>query len=351
MRLSQYRGSGIASTLLRMLSLPTPISTGQLTTFNLETRGKTVPIRRGTRVTVGEIDGPGYLAKFWITFPGWFWQHWAPDQPVNQTILKTLILRIYVDGAEEPQVAAPVGDFFGIGLCEVVSFTAEHIGMSSGGFYCAFPMPFHRSLRFEFENLDETIDTDVFFNGLYQRVESLPEDTPIFHAQFRTGRNPGPEPILIAEAEGKGKFVGCTLSGQGETPNYLSYLEAPEYAYVDEDWKTPRIVGTGLEDYFLGGWYFREGPFAGPHHGVPVKDSLRSSTAMYRIHTLDAIHFDRRFRFAFESPWAAERLLPFRHSSVAYLYLDKPNPVPEVPSREDLLCWLRVRDCDHQSIP
>jgi hypothetical protein len=260
-------------------------------------------------------------------------------------------VRIYFDGAEEPQVAAPVGDFFGIGLCEVASFTSEYIGMSSGGFYCSFPMPFRSSFRIEFENLDEQIDTEVFLNVMYQRVDALPEDTPYFHAHFETGSNPGPDPLLIADVVGKGKFVGVALSCQGEAPNYMSYLEAPEYVYVDEDWAMPRIAGTGLEDYFLGGWYFREGTFAGPHHGVPVKDALRASVAMYRIHDLDAIHFDTRLRFTFQTPWNPDRLSRFAHSSVAYMYLNHTGAAPAIPSREQLMCWWRIRDCDHQSIP
>ncbi len=334
-----------------MLNLPTPKSTHQLTTFNLATRQKTVYVPRGSRVTVGEVLGCGYVAQLWMTFPGWFWQHWAPDRPISQTILKTLILRIYFDGAEEPQVAAPVGDFFGIGLCEVASFTSQYLGMSSGGFYCSFPMPYRTGFRIEVENLDETIDTDVFLNALYQAVDELPAGAPTFHAQFRTGQNAGPEPVPIAEIEGKGFFAGCTLSGQGDAPNYLSFLEAPEYVYVDDDWSSPRIVGTGLEDYFLGGWYFREGTFAGPKHGVPVKDALRSSVAMYRVHDLDAIHFDRRLRFGFETPWSPERLHPFAWSAVGFLYLDRSSAAPAIPSVRELLCWKRIRDCDHQSMP
>jgi hypothetical protein len=334
-----------------MLQLPHPTSTRQLTTFDRATRQKTVAAPIGSRVTVGEARGTGYIAKLWMTFPGWFWQHWAPDWPISQTILKTLILRITFDDAAEPQVVAPVGDFFGIGLCEVVSFASEYLGMSSGGFYCSFPMPFRRSFRIEVENLDERVPTEVFFNVLYQAVDTLPDDTPTFHAQFRTGANSGPPPIVIAEAEGRGRYVGCTLSCQGDAPNYLSFLEAPEFFYVDDDWAEARIVGTGLEDYFLGGWYFREGAFAGPHHGVPVKDALRSSVAMYRVHDRDAIYFDRRLRFAFENPWSPERLQPFRHSSVAFLYLDHLAAAPALPPREDLLCWRRIRDCDHPSIP
>jgi hypothetical protein len=334
-----------------MLKLPEPLSTRQITTYNPATKSKTVRVRRGERVTAGEAEGPGYVAKLWITFPGWFWQHWSPDSPVSQTILKTLVMRVYFDGEEQPQVAAPVGDFFGLGLCEVRSFASQYLGMSSGGFYCSFPMPFRRSVRFEFENLDREVDTEVFLNAVVQSTGPLPEGTPYFHAQFRTGKNSGPEPLVIAEAEGKGRYAGCILSCQGEKSNYLSFLEAPEHVYLDEEWDSPRIVGTGLEDYFLGGWYFREGEFTGPHHGVPVKDALRSSVAMYRIHDLDAIHFNRRLRFTFENPWSADRLQPFFHSSVAFLYLDSPAAAPAIPPTTPLLCWPRIRDCDHQAIP
>jgi len=334
-----------------MMSLPIPKSTHQLTTFDRSTNQKTVHVAKGGSVTIGEITGSGYIAQIWMTFPGWFWQHWSTDSPISQTILKTLILRITFDGADEPQVAVPVGDFFGIGLCEVASFTSRYVGMSSGGFYCSFPMPFHRSFRIELENLDPFVDTQVFMNVLYQRVVELPSETATFHAHFHTGQNPGFEPLLVADVAGRGKYAGCTLACQGEKLNYLSFLEAPENVFIDDDWVEPRIVGTGLEDYFLGGWYFREGTFAGPYHGVPVKDTLRSSVAMYRLHEIDAIHFDRRFKFVFLNPWQADRLLTFRYSSVAFLYLDIPSPAPKIPPVSDLLCWYRMRDCDHQSIP
>jgi hypothetical protein len=139
---------------------------------------------------------------------------------------------------------------------------------------------------------------------------------------------------------------------QGQEQNYLSFLEAPEYVYIDGDWEVPRIVGTGLEDYFLGGWYFREGTCIGPCHGVPVKDALNASVAMYRVHEADVIHFQERLKFAFVNPWAADRLRPFSFASVAYLYLDKPEGQgAAIPPAKDLLCWYRTRNTDHQSVP
>jgi hypothetical protein len=326
-------------------------TTRQLTTFNLKRKSKTVPVARGKRVTIGEVKGEGYIAQFWLTFPGWFWQHWNPKAAISQSILKTLILRIYWDGAPQPAVAAPVGDFFGAGLCEVASFASRYFGTSSGGFFCKFPMPFRKSFRVELENLDADIDTDVFCNILYQ-LAPLPGGIGYFHALFNTGRNQGPDPVQIAEVQGRGHYSGCLLYMQGEERNYLSFLEAPEYVYVDGDWETPRITGTGLEDYFLGGWYFREGPFIGPYHGVPSKDTLNASVAMYRVHENDAIHFRERFKFAFVNPWSPDRLKPFCFSSVAFLYLDKPDGQgPALPAAKDLLCWYRIRPTDHQSIP
>src|SRR5215471_13840803 len=327
-------------------------TTRQLTTFNLKHKSKTVPIRRGKRVTIGEVKGQGYIAQFWLTFPGWFWQHWNTKAAINQSILKTLILRIYWDGVQQPAVAAPVGDFFGAGLCEVASFGSRYFGTSSGGFFCKWPMPFRKGFRIELENVDPEIETDVFCNVLYQLVPRLPEETAYFHAQFNTRRNEGPAPVQIAEAHGRGHYAACFLYMQGEERNYLSFLEAPEYVYIDDDWEMPRIVGTGLEDYFLGGWYFREGTFIGPYHGVPIKDTLNASVAMYRVHEADALHFKERLRFSFVNPWAAERLRPFAFSSVAYLYLDKPEGQGgPLPTAKELLCWYRIRHTDHQSIP
>ncbi len=325
--------------------------THQLTTFNHVTKVKTIAVRRGEKVTIGEVQGKGYITQLWMTFPGWFWQHWSPESPISQTILKTLILRIYWDGETIAAVQAPVGDFFGNGLCEISNFASLYFGMSSGGFFCKFPMPFKKGFRIEVENLDPVIDTDVFCNVIYQLTDDEPSDEGYFHAQFHTGKNPGAEPFTILDAEGRGHYVGCTLSMQGEPHTYLAFLEAPEYVYVD-DMTKPRIIGTGLEDYFLGGWYFREGTFIGPFHGVPSRDTLNSSVAMYRIHEGDSINFKERIRFQFINPRSQDRLKTFAFSSVAFYYSDRPGEKKDlIPGVEDLLCWYRIKNTDRLSMP
>ncbi|SDT22208.1 glycoside hydrolase family 172 protein [Microlunatus soli] len=332
-----------------MLELPEPRSTHQLTTFDRRTGVKVMMVEPGESRIVGEATGPGYLARLWLTFPGWFWAHWEPDRLVDQQILKNLIIRIHVDGSPEPQIAAPVADLFGIGLGRVQNFSSLWIGMSSGGFYLALPMPFHESLRIEVDNRDPEQRVDLFLNALYQRA-ALGSDVPTLHAAFSTGRHRGDEPLELADIHGTGRYVGCTLSCQAEPRNYLGFLEAPEHIWIDGA-DDAQIVGTGMEDYFLGGWYFREGPFTGPEHGLPVKNALDSAVAMYRFHNRDAIWFQSRLRMAFVNPWSQDRVRPYAHSSVAFYYLDRPTPVPTVANIASLDCWYRTSSTDHQSWP
>ena len=120
---------------------PSQVQTRQLSTFDLEKRSKTVLIPHGGKATIGEVAGCGVISSVWITFPGWFWRHWDPSCPVSPTILKTLIVRFYWDGASAPAVEAPAGDFFGVGLCETANFASAYMGISSGGFFCKFHAP------------------------------------------------------------------------------------------------------------------------------------------------------------------------------------------------------------------
>ncbi|MGI5895008.1 MAG: glycoside hydrolase family 172 protein [Candidatus Merdivicinus sp.] len=324
---------------------------GQWTSFCPQTGDKTVRIPPGETITLLDETGPGKITRIWFTFNGWFYEHWVTrEQTIDSSILKLLILRIYWDGSEIPSVEVPVGDFFGIGHAEYRHFLSRYIGMSSGGFYCYFPMPF-QSVRITLENRHDRINPHFFFNIDYTRLEQLPEGSGRFHCQFHTGLNPGADPTVILHTSGRGQYVGCTLSMQGKNPNYLSFLEAPEYFYIDGE-EQASIIGTGLEDFFNGGWYFREGEFAGPLHGVPLKDPLRSMVSMYRFQEEDAVLFRNELRAEFRSPWRAEDLMPFWYSSAAYYYLDGIEKQREpFPDREALLGYYRCRDMDHQSIP
>lgn len=325
----------------------------QFTTFDLKTKEKAYPIQPGEKKDLVHYEGAGIITRLWMTVSGWFWMYWEPNTYTDPAILKKLILRIYWDGNDYPSVEAPVGDFFGIGFCEYKHYLSKFIGMSSGGFYNYFPMPFSKGVRIEVENMHDKVIPYVFLNANYQSLDAVPEEAGRFHCLYNAGTNPGGGPLTVLKTKGRGHFVGCCLSMQGEPKNYLSFLEAPEYVYIDTDERTtPTLVGTGLEDYFNGGWYFREGTFDGMYHGVPIKDALRSMITMYRFHEEDAIGFDKSMEMSFINPRPAEHLRPFKFSSTAYWYQDKASKLAfPLPAKDKLVDWYRIRDTDHQSIP
>ena len=164
----------------------------QFTTFDLNTKIKAHLVGPGEKSVLVDHTSPGVITRMWFTINGWFWENWdlSKERWPDPTILKMLILRIYWDGEDYPSVECPIGDFFGIGHCEYKHYMSKYIGMSSGGFYCYFPMPF-KKVRIEVENLHHRLTTSVFLNANYDQLESLPEGMGRFHCLYNAGSRVG----------------------------------------------------------------------------------------------------------------------------------------------------------------
>jgi hypothetical protein len=63
------------------------------------------------------------------------------------------------------------------------------------------------------------------------------------------------------------------------------------------------VLGTGVEDYFGGAFYFNRGQFAQPFHGAPgiSVEGQNRALVMYRHHVIDPIAFQQDFAFEWES--------------------------------------------------
>lgn len=330
-------------------------TSGQFTTFDDSTKQKAFPIQPREIKELVNYNNPGVITRLWITFSGWFWENWdvREEKWPDATILKKLILRIYYDGNSFPSVETPMGDFFGVGHCEYKHYVSKYLGMSSGGFYSYLPIPFNK-IKIEVENMHDKSIPHLFLCANFTKYDILPPNLGRLHCQYNAGTNPGSDPLYVMKTKGKGHFVGCCLSMQSWLPNYLGYLEAPEYVYIDDNFEetTPQIMGTGLEDYYNGGWYFRDGEFNGPLHGVPLKDPLRSMISMYRFHEADAIYFNESLIFKFLSPRTPEHTREFKFSSTAFWYQEKASELFfKLPPKDKLIDWYRIRDTDHQAIP
>lgn len=307
-----------------------------------------VNIGGGQTFELGRIDGPGRINHIWLT------THYAN--------WRTLILRAYWDGSDEPAIEVPYGDFFASGWGRFAQVNSEPIAVNpNGGFNSYWPMPFLSGARLTLENTSSA-DANVYYQITYE----IGGDTGTLdnggqgylHAQWRRS-NPLPDrephPLLV-EIEGSGHYVGTYLAWGVNSPGWWGEGEIKFYLDDDDrqaDGRWPTICGTGTEDYFGGAWNF-DVPgkgyteFSTPYLGLPQilrPDGLYESQqrfGMYRWHVLDPIHFSTRLSVEIQAlGWhSGGRYLPLRDdiASTALFYLDRPvanrPPAPTFDSME-----------------
>ena len=272
----------------------------------------------GQTATIAEMKGPGVITRIWITIDS-----------RDPFFLRRIVLRMFWDDEKYPSVEVPVGDFFGTGF-EYTHYMSEFVGMSSGGYYTYFPMPFQKKARIEVENQTGQEVYALYFHIDYQKLEEpLEANVAYFHAQWRRELRTSPEEnYTVLEALGEGHFVGCNMSMQHYRRS-LWFLEGDEMVYVDGE-TFPSVYGTGTEDYFTGGWYFNRGEFAGPYHGLIIKEDSLARIAAYRFQVGDAIPFKKSLKFTIEHGHGNTEMADY--SSTAYWYQKEPHQIfPELP--------------------
>lgn len=287
-----------------------------------DTSGKNkdfISVKENETAVLADVAGPGMITRIWVTI--------SSRDPY---FLRRILLRMYWDNEEHPSVEVPIGDFFGTGF-EYRHYMSQFVGMSSGGYYSYFPMPFRKNARIEIVN-----ETGMEINSFYYQIDyqvfenQLDDDVAYFHAFWkRELRTSQEENYEVLNAEGQGHFVGLNMSMQSYNKQ-LWFLEGDEMVYVDGE-SYPSIYGTGTEDYFTGGWYFNKGEFAGPYHGLILKDVENARIAVYRFHVGDAIPFKKSLHFTIEN--GHDNLEVADYSSTAYWYQMEPHkPFPEMAS-------------------
>jgi hypothetical protein len=277
-----------------------------------------IAIQDGATARLADITGPGVIVRIWVTIA-------SPDKH----FLRRILLRMFWDGETTPSVEVPIGDFFGTGF-QYKQYVTPYLGMSSGGYYSFFPMPFKTSARVEVVNETGQEINSFYYHIDYRKLEKpLPAGAAQFHAQWRRDTRAGRDAnYTVLEATGRGHLVGVNMNMQSYG-NGMQYLEGDEMVYVDGE-KEPSITGTGTEDYFTSGWYFNRGEYAAPYHGLILKDDSLSRIAAYRFHIQDAIPFARSLRFTIEHGHGNEEVADY--SSTAYWYQLEPHKAfPPMP--------------------
>ena len=312
-----------------------------------------VEIAPDSRHTIGEIEGVGCIKHIWCTM-------WCDDPHVYRKV----VMRMFWDGEEKPSVEVPIGDFFGLGHNMIRNFVSLPLQMSprdGRGFNCWFPMPFQNHARLEIHN-EATAKINYYY---YINYEEYPPDTSMadygrFHAQWRrvnptpgwadpkmrwsengeamrdawqTSNLTGENNYMILDAEGKGHYVGCHLDIDCLTRQANDwYGEGDDMIFIDGE-ETPRMYGTGTEDYFNTAFSpIRE--YCAPYHGIIVNEGTpdwqwRGKNSMYRYHIEDPIFFEESIKVTIEHGHANK--LSNDYSSTAYWYQTEPHKVfPEL---------------------
>ena len=237
-----------------------------------------------------------------------------PDVLEGNALLRDLRLRVTVDGKQT--VDAPFGEFFGVGLsrAEVRSLLYAVDPETTGWFSSWWPMPYKKSLEVELVNesdVDVTVGTATATTAREGRVggqlSGAKPSIGYFQAQSRRGDTVDGQDWRVIDQTGFGKVVGVsqTVRGQMEFGNTREYLEGDERVHVDGAY-SPAWHGTGTEDFYEGGWYFREVvPFTTPFVGATaiqfgVNGCKHKCDSMVRTLVSDAMPFSNTMAFGIE---------------------------------------------------
>ncbi len=256
-------------------------------------------IAPGETLVLADIEGPAVVRHIWLTFsearPNWLEAGGsaAPDE---------IVLRMYWDGAKEPAVEAPLGDFFGAGFGRRYELVSAPVQVETGGdgYNCFWPMPFFERGRITVTNEGSRNVRSFYYHIDYTEEPGLARDAAYFCAQYNQAF---PETLgkdyTIADIAGQGQYVGTVMSIRARSPMWFG--EGDARFYIDGETK-PSIQGTGTEDYFVMAWGMSLGmyPYFGCVRWSPEGEIPGTEYCMYRWHIADPVRFEKSLRFDIE---------------------------------------------------
>jgi hypothetical protein len=244
----------------------------------------------GERVVLADLDGPGVIRHIWVTIPVM-----RPER------MRSQLLEIRYDGRDEPSVAAPLLDFFGLPHGRPAAYSSAVLTAQEGrGFNCYLPIPFREHVEISYTNHADRPVT-LYYQVDYTLQPEVPAELGYLHVAFRR-ENPTvqKQDFVITEGlRGPGRFLGCAI-GVRVIDHANWYGEGEVKVFRDGDHDLPTICGTGLEDYVGTAWGM--GAHHAPYGGVPLCLSEHGDAAegmgvqpdfvsFYRWHVPDPIMF------------------------------------------------------------
>jgi hypothetical protein len=243
----------------------------------------------------------------------------VPNAQPTDDALRAARIKIWFDGATDPQVDAPLGFFFGsgLGLANVssIAWTMQPLLFES-----RMPMPFWESAHIAIIGLAGKLHVHVG-EQTWKR-----EEAGTFEVHFREER-PAElgKDFVYADVTGSGKLVATVLGVDPLLASTKGWWEGDLRTHVDGA-RTPSVHGTGHEDDHLGGWSneFLSRPFSLPMQGSPRTDlydtgtefQLNGASTMYRL--WPGLAFYGRIRHSTEHGAQNNRAIPYAAATFIY---------------------------------
>jgi len=249
------------------------------------------PFVTHAEATLADQNGNGYLDHMWFggAFP-------------NYTKLR---LRIYVDREREPSIDMELGLGVGVGFADPAAPWGTRFGGITGspsGIFLNYRIPFSTNIRITAE-LPPGVPRDTVFWWIVRGVENLPLEISGLAlpepARLRLHKveDLHVEPLQefdLCRVGGAGTIFQVTMAAKSTN---LEFMEGQMRAYIGGS-TMPQYLSSGLEDYFLGTYYFNRGIYHLPQAGLTHKDERDNSFSGYRFHDEDPIFFTNGIRLA-----------------------------------------------------
>lgn len=227
-------------------------------------------------------------------------------------------LQISFDG--ELRVDAPLSDFFATPVTAATPARSVLLGEDiSGWLYEWIPMPFRTQASVALV-ADSTLSTPtVVESSLHWDNAAIGPNVALFKTIITDScpTTVGQDNILFSQ-HGAGRIIAIAATYHAHGTPTREYLEGDERAYVDGS-RHPAWYGTGVEDFYNGGFYFDQGTYGQALSGVPQLDNNGSSmTTAYRLLLSDYLPYQSQLTLAQES--GATGLLPMCARTTIHAY-------------------------------
>ncbi|MCP5116612.1 MAG: DUF2961 domain-containing protein [bacterium] len=259
---------------------------------SIGTMGKAVyPFGEGseTEAILFEHAGKGCLTHMWF---GGKWPNY-----------ENLRIRVYVDGEETASIDMELFLGHGIGYEDAAApWGVKRIGKTGqpSGIYNTYRIPFGESVRVTAQLAEGDTENRRFWY-IVRGVENLPvlfdgvrlpEGARLRLYKLENYTAQTLEEFDLCDTAGPGMLYQVTVAADSTK---FTFLESIVRAYIDGA-EEPMLLSSGLEDYFLGTYFFNRGMY---HTDVAGLTHLREedhSFSAYRFHEEDPVFFKNGLR-------------------------------------------------------